>query len=105
MAYKAMSNRIYIDAVYKPESNLWGFNAYDDYDSCCAFNWEGKLPDDDLDFLYDILTSCYGYPEALKGLLDFAQEMQKGITIRNEYYEWSELSDTYERAMKENEKT
>lgn len=98
-----MANCIYITAVHKPDSNLWGFNAYDDYDNCSAFNWE-KLPDDDLEFLYDILTHENGYPEALKSLLDFAQEMQKGITIRETYYDWDELSDTYEKAMKENEK-
>lgn len=104
MAYEAMSNRIYIDAVHKPDSNLWGFNAYDDYDNCCAFNWE-KLSDDDLDFFYNILTHENGYPDALQGLLDFAQETQKGITIRGTYYDWDELSDTYEKAMKENKQT
>jgi hypothetical protein len=93
-----MANPVYIESVYKPESNLWGFHAYDSYASCSAFNWE-TLPDSDTDFLYDILTNEYGYPEELKDMLVFQKENDKGITIRDTYYEWEEISETYEKAM------
>lgn len=97
-----MSNRLYIDEVSKPSTNLVGFHAYDDYDSCTAFNWDNgeKTPDDDMDFLFDILTHENGYPEELKEMLEFAKEHQKGVTIRDEYYDWDEIKGTYERAMK-----
>lgn len=96
-----MSNRMYIDAVHKPESNLFGFHAYDDHDNSVAFNWE-KLPDDDKEFLYEILTHENGYPESFGEMLEFASEMEKGITIRDTYYDWEELEEIYEKAMEAN---
>jgi len=83
-----MGNRIFIDECSK--DNFQGFHAYDDYESCCAFNFENGTPDDDLDFLKDILTCEYGYPEALGELLQFADECEKGITIRDTFYDHEE---------------
>lgn len=96
-----MANRIYIDEVFKPESNLWGYHAHDDYESCTAFNWE-KLPDDDLDWFYDILTCEYGYPEAFGDLIQFAWENDKGIHIRGTYYAWCDLQTVYFKARDAN---
>jgi hypothetical protein len=93
-----MGNRIYIDEVYKEDSKLYGFHAYDDHESSTAFNWE-KTPDDDIDWFYAILTCEYGYPDAFGELIQFARECEKGITIRNTYYDWSELEPTYKKAM------
>ena len=96
-----MSNPINIDAVFKPDTNLWGYHAYDCYESCEAFNWE-KLPDDDLDWWYQILTHEYGYPDAFGEIIQFARENDKGITIRGTYYEWSELEPLYDKARNTN---
>ena len=91
-----MSNQIYIDAVSK-DNSTHGFRAYDDYSSCCAFNWE-KLPDDDLVFFEDIITSEYGYPPEFRDLIEFAAENDKGITIRGTYFDWSELEPIYKKS-------
>ncbi len=96
-----MSNRINIDAVHKPDSGFWGFNAYDGYSSCSAFNWE-KLPEDDFDFLYAILTHENGYPEEFGEMMDFAEDNEQGVTIRDTYYDWEEIEETYAKAMAAN---
>jgi hypothetical protein len=96
-----MANRIYIDAVSKPKSHLWGFHAYDDYASCCAFNWE-ELPEDNLEWLYLILTSEWGCPQEFKEMMEFACESEKGIHIRDCYYEWEEIESIYNKAKASN---
>jgi len=96
-----MANRIYIDEVYKPDTDLWGYHAYDDYESCSAFNWE-KLPADDLDWFYEILTHENGYPDAFGGLIQFMRESDKGATIRGTYYDWCDLQPTYIKARDAN---
>ena len=83
-----MGNRICIDEVSK--NNIAGFHAYDDYESCCAFNFENGTPDDDLIFFKDILTCEYGYPQAFKDLIEFAAECEKGINIRDTWYDFEE---------------
>lgn len=98
-----MANRIYIDSVFSPSSNLWGFKAQDNYASCCAFNWE-TLPEDNLEWLYLILTCKYGYPNEFKDMLEFACENEKGIHIRDEYYEWEQIEPIYEKAMEASNK-
>lgn len=98
--YVSMGNCIFIDEVSSSDS-LCGFHAYDTYASCTAFNWE-ETPSDDIDWFYSILTHENGCPDALRDLVEFANEMDKGITIRGTYYEWSELQDAYSRAIETN---
>ena len=90
-----MGNRIYIDEVYKPESKLYGFHAYDDYESATEFHWE-ETPDDDKDWFFDIIVK--GGDESFLDLIQFAREMEKGIEIRGTYYDWGELDHTYQMA-------
>lgn len=96
-----MANHIYIDEVYKHDNEQYkyGLHVYDDYESVIFFNWD-KTPDDDLDLLYDILDGDFPCPDEVLELMRFAEEYEKGITIRNTYYDWDEISDTYNRAIK-----
>ena len=92
-----MANPVYIDEVYTPGTDLWGFHAYDNYDECSAFNWE-KLPEDDKEWFYQILTHENGYPEAFGEMVQFVRENDTSFIIRGNYYSWGDMAHTYEMA-------
>lgn len=92
-----MANILCIDSVYKEDSLLYGYHAYDEYDEASAFNWE-KLPENDLDWLYQILTHENGYPDILEEMIQSARECGKGLMIRGNYYEHGQLNDIWNKA-------
>jgi hypothetical protein len=73
-------------------NKTFGVRVYDDHDQAYDNTWE-STPDDDLDVLEKVLE-CDN--EAIRGIMDFVKENEKGVDIDGTYYDWDEIKDCFQ---------
>ena len=95
-----MSNRAFIE-VDDGADEMWTVKVYDEYDSGEIVLFQ-KPPDSDVDLLKSVRQHAENefrtspQAERAKGVLENVEEMSKGITIRDTYYDWPEIAPAYE---------
>ena len=86
-----MSNRTYIEVVNEtPRGSTTSqeiVKVFDDYQATTIPVWEGKAPEDDKDLLFYVLDHL---DAESRDLLDFVEEMQKGLYINDQFYDFEE---------------
>ena len=75
----------------------YGFRAYDDFAQTYGNQWE-SIPDDDLEFLAKAMESD---DKILSSLLSWLQEMEKGLYIGTQYYDWCEIKHLFKESSDE----
>lgn len=97
-----MSNRVNVE-VEKVDEGMWDVKVSDDYDAGNIVLFD-QPPDSDVDLLKIIKVRAYEdarlSPQAdrVKGILEFIEEHAKGLTIRDTYYDFSEVAEAFEEA-------
>lgn len=90
-----MSNRVYVEA-YPEKDGFTDVKIADDY-AKTVVSFEGKLPDSDIDLLKELRRLAKGEEnEQAMDILDFVEENQKGVTIRDTYYSFEEVMPAFE---------
>jgi hypothetical protein len=86
-----MSNQVFIEPTQfvdvRSGAVSYGFRAYDDCGKSYCNLWD-SIPDDDLEFLKKVMAE---EDTVTNDLLDFVNEMGKGLNIGDTYYEWDEI--------------
>jgi hypothetical protein len=68
-----------------------GFRIYDEYEAYYDNNSESPINDD-----IELLEYALSVDDAdIKGLFDCQRELQSGITINNQFYDWEEIKDLF----------
>jgi len=95
-----MSNRISIDPTefrnVRSGQKTLGVRVYDDYSTAYDNNWD-SIPDDDLDVIEKVLE-CDN--KEIQAIMDFVKEEKKGIDVDGTYYDWDEIKEVFQVAMK-----
>jgi ethanolamine utilization protein EutP (predicted NTPase) len=66
-----------------------GVRVYDNYEQFYINTWK-NIPDDDLDLLDKVLMEAGD-----SDIFCYLQEEEKGVTIRDTYYEWDEIKHLF----------
>ena len=89
-----MSNRVYVEA-YPEKDGFTDVKIADDY-AKTVVSFEGNLPDSDIDLLKELRKLAKGEEnEQAMDILDFVEENQKGVTIRDTYYSFEEVMPAF----------
>ena len=71
-----------------------GFRAFDDYHQTYC-NWWESIPDDDLEFLKDVVAQKNEGNNDLDELIDWIQEQETGVYIGDTFYEWEQIKSLF----------
>ena len=91
-----MSNRATIEPTeftnIRTGIKSYGVRVYDDYGQSYDNTWD-IIPVDDMEILEKVKNSD---DTVIVGIIEFLLEMQKGITIGNNWYEWDDIKHLFE---------
>jgi hypothetical protein len=94
-----MSNRLFLESTeFKNPvtgESTYGYRLYDDHDST-YHNLMDECLTDDLQLLK------YAIVNDESGMLDFIEEMEKGIYINDTYYQWDQIKDSFAEVSNKN---
>ena len=91
-----MSNRATIEPTeftnIRTGMKSHGVRVYDDYGQTYDNTW-AFIPDDDMEILEKVKNSD---DEIVVAIIDHLVEMQKGITIGDNWYEWDDIKHLFD---------
>lgn len=100
-----MSNNVNIDTFekidFKTRDISYCIHIYDDNDETTLFVAKEDIDCDDLEVLKNLIKAKHrpeihgGSCQIVEDILDFAEDNTKGITIANEFYEYSQIEEVF----------
>lgn len=94
-----MSNRLTIEPTkfvnIRTGSETFGFRMYDDFAGVYANDWD-VLPEDNMQFLQEVIQRVPQYDEETQNMLGYVEEHEKGIYLADVWYDWDQIKHLFE---------
>lgn len=87
-----MSNKVILNAIkmeYLNGTAVYGYTISDDNDMSFDNNAEAMI-EDDMELLKYVIKTA---DSSTKEMLDFIRDMEKGIDINDNWYDWEEIKE------------